>query len=97
MTQAKGRQPRVRKEVKPVYTIETLHQRKVQGKVLLEAIVLPNGTVGDVRVTRPLDPDLDQSAIAALRQWVFLPAVVDDAPVPVLVEVELTFTITSSR
>jgi TonB family protein len=97
VTQAKGRQPKVRKEVKPFYTIETLHQRKVHGNVLLEAIVLPNGAVGDVRVTRSLDPDLDQSAIAALRQWLFSPAVVDDAPVPVLVEVELTFRIDSSR
>jgi TonB family protein len=90
---AKGRQPRVRREVKPFYSIEALHVRKVHGIVMLEAVVLPDGGVGDIRVKQSIDPDLDQSAVAALRQWQFSPGTVDDKPVPVLVEVEMTFAI----
>ena len=48
---------------------------KVQGTVLLECVVLPDGTVGDVEVVRSLDPTfgLDQEAIKAARQWRFAP------------------------
>mgnify|MGYP003461867359 CR=1 FL=1 len=37
------------------------------GVVWLDAVVMPDGTVGSVRVTRPLDPDLDQSAVASFQ------------------------------
>ena len=65
---AGGTIPKLRREVKPFYTLETLHQRKITGVVWMEAVVLPDGTVGSVRVTRPLDPDLDQSAVATVRR-----------------------------
>jgi TonB family protein len=91
-----GRPPKVRKDVKPFYSYEALHVRKVHGTVLLEAVVLTDGTIGDVRVTRSLDPDLDQSAMATLRQWRFSPGTVVNKPVPVLVEVEMSFSINPS-
>ena len=47
--------PRVVREVKPQYTREAM-QQKVQGSVLLECVVKKNGTVGDVKVARSLDP-----------------------------------------
>ena len=48
---------------------------KVQGSVWLECIVMPDGSVGDVKVTRSLDPifGLDQEAIKAAKQWRFRP------------------------
>jgi TonB family protein len=90
---AGGRVPRLIKEVKPFYSIEPLYQRKVAGVVGLEAVVLTNGSIGSVRVTKPLDPDLDQSAIATTRQWKFAPATVKGSPIPVIVEVEMSFAI----
>jgi hypothetical protein len=69
---AGGTVPRSRREVRPFYTLETLHQRKLSGVVGMEAVVLPDGTMGSVRITRPLDPDLDQSAVASVRRWAFL-------------------------
>jgi TonB family protein len=91
---AGGMAPRLIKELKPFYTIETLHERKVAGVVALEVVVLTDGSVGAVRITKSLDPDLDQSAVATIRRWKFAPATLKGSPVPVLVEVEMSFAIT---
>lgn len=86
--------PRVVRQVKPQYTAEAM-RAKVQGLVLLECVVLPDGTVGDVRVTRSLDPvfGLDQEAIKAARQWRFVPGTRQGEPVPVIITIELAFTL----
>lgn len=89
----RGNWPRLEKEVKPFYSIEALNDRKVAGAVWLEAVVLPDGSVGRVRVTRALDPDLDRAAVATVRRWLFKPGKVHGAADPVLVEVEMTFSI----
>ena len=66
---------------------------KVQGVVRLECVVLPDGTIGDVRILRSLDATfgLDQEAVRAARQWRFVPAKRFGQPVPVLITVELAF------
>ncbi|RPJ78138.1 MAG: energy transducer TonB [Acidobacteria bacterium] len=86
--------PQVIREVKPQYTAEAM-RAKIQGIALLEAVVLPDGTVGDVRVVRSLDPvfGLDQEALKAAKQWRFVPGRRQGQPVPVLVLIELTFTL----
>ncbi len=85
-------------EKKPSYTADAM-RAKVQGTVWLECIVMPDGTVGDVRVTRSLDSvfGLDQEAIKAARQWKFVPGMREGEPVPVLITIELTFTLRCSR
>jgi protein TonB len=84
--------PRVLVEVKPQYTSDAM-RAKVQGTVLLECIVRPDGAVGEVHVVRSLDPTfgLDQEAIKAARTWRFAPGRRLGEPVPVLVTIELTF------
>lgn len=86
--------PRVRKEVKPRYTDEA-KAANVQGTVGLDVVVLKDGTVGDVRVARSLDAvhGLDEQAVKAMKQWLFDPGKKDGKPVPVRVDVELTFTL----
>jgi TonB family protein len=86
--------PRVLREVKPQYTADAM-RAKVQGSVWLECIVMPDGSVGDVRVTRSLDPifGLDQEAIKAAKQWRFSPGIRQGEPVPVIITIELTFTL----
>ena len=59
----------------------------------LECIVETTGSVGDVNVTKSLDEGLDQEAIKAVRQWRFEPGTKDGKPVPVLVTLEMTFTL----
>ena len=63
-----SRCPGAVREVKPAYTADAM-RAKVQGSVWLECIVMPDGTVGDVKVTRSLDPifGLDQEAIKAAK------------------------------
>jgi TonB family protein len=79
----------------PKYTGDAM-RAKVQGVVELEAVVMPNGTVGDVRIVRSLDrvTGLDNEAIRAARAWLFVPG--RDAggrPVPVFVTLILEFRI----
>lgn len=86
--------PRIVREVKPQYTADAM-RAKVQGTVLLECVVLSDGTVGRVDVVRSLDPTfgLDQEAVKAARQWRFQPGTRFGEPVAVLVTIELTFTL----
>jgi periplasmic protein TonB len=86
--------PRVLREVKPAYTAEAM-RAKVQGVVLLECVVMPDGTVGRVEVVKSLDGTfgLDQEAIKAARQWRFAPGTRFGEPVAVLVTIELQFTL----
>jgi protein TonB len=86
--------PRVLREVKPAYTADAM-RAKVQGSVWLECIVMPDGSVGDVKVTRSLDPifGLDQEAIRAAKMWKFAPGMRQGEPVPVIITIELTFTL----
>jgi len=84
------------KEVKPNYTSDAM-RAKLQGVVEMEAVVMPDGSVDPnrIKITRSLDSTfgLDQQAIIAVRQWRFRPGTYKGQPVPVLVNVELTFTL----
>jgi protein TonB len=86
--------PRVLFEKKPAYTADAM-RAKVQGTVLLECVVLPDGTVGEVDIVRSLDSTfgLDEEAVKAARQWRFQPGMRFGEPVPVLVTIELQFTL----
>jgi TonB family protein len=86
--------PQPLKEVKPQYTADAM-RAKVQGTVLLECVVMPDGSVGSVEVVRSLDSTfgLDQEAIKAAKQWRFRPGTRFGEPVAVLVTIELTFTL----
>jgi len=86
--------PELLQEVKPAYTAEAM-RAKVQGSVYLECVVRQDGSTGDCKVVRSLDPTfgLDQEAIRAARQWRFKPGTRFGQPVPVLVTIELMFTL----
>ena len=86
--------PRVLREVRPNYTSDAM-RAKVQGVVVLDCVVRPDGTVSDIQITRSLDSTfgLDQEAIKAARQWRFAPGSRLGEPVPVLISIELTFTL----
>jgi periplasmic protein TonB len=86
--------PTVLREVKPQYTADAM-RAKIQGSVILECVVLPDGTVGQVSVLKSLDPvfGLDQEAIKAAKLWRFVPARRQGQPVAILINIELTFTL----
>jgi protein TonB len=86
--------PRLKHEVKAVYTQEA-KDAGIQGTVVLDAEVLADGTVGDVKVKQSLDTKygLDEQAVKAVKQWTFEPGTKDGKPVPVRVDIEITFTL----
>lgn len=88
--------PTLVKEVRPQYTADAM-RAKVQGIVEVEAIINTDGTVGQVQIVRSLDSTfgLDQEAIKAVKQWRFRPGtrLATGEAVPVLVNIELTFTL----
>lgn len=82
--------PRLLREVRADYTDEA-RRANITGEVVLEIVVRRNGTVGDIRILRRLDPGLDQRAVQAVRQWRFAPATLKGSPVDVVVEVGVEF------
>ncbi|MGE5360523.1 MAG: energy transducer TonB [Bacteroidales bacterium] len=85
--------PRLVHEVKPQYPIEAM-RAQIQGRVLVDAVVLPDGRVGDVVVAVPLDKGafyLDNEAVAVVKKWRFKPGTVHGQPVPMTVSVDIAF------
>ncbi len=82
--------PAIRHEVQPDYT-EEARRRRIEGEVVLEVIVLADGSVGDIRIVRSLGYGLDDAAVRAMRDWRFVPARRQDVPVAVFVEVAMEF------
>jgi protein TonB len=68
---------------------------RAQGVMRVEAVVLQDGTVGDVRIVRGFEPPfgLDQEAVIAVRQWRFVPGRRQGRITPMRVSIELTFTL----
>ena len=83
------RAPTQTKKVNPVYPLAAQLER-VQGAVVLEAIIGADGKVRDVRVLRSV-PFLDQAAVDAVRQWEYEPAQRDGKPTAVVMTVTTTF------
>jgi TonB family protein len=86
------RPPTKVKTVNPAYPLEA-QEAKVQGVVILEAVIDPSGFVSDARVLRSI-PLLDQAALDAVRQWEFTPTRLNGVPVSVIMTVTVAFTLT---
>jgi periplasmic protein TonB len=82
------------RSVKPGYTAAAMEAR-IEGKVILDVVVLDDGKVGDVKVTESLDTEygLDMQAVESARQWLFKPGTKDGKPVAVRVALEFMFTL----
>jgi periplasmic protein TonB len=84
--------PAVVKQVKATYD-KASKDAGTEGTVTLEAVVLPDGTVGDVTVVRALSRALDAAATKALKAWTFKPGMKDGQPVAVKVTIEMTYSL----
>jgi protein TonB len=76
-------------KVQPIYP-EAARQAKVEGTVLVQALVGKDGAVRDTRIVGSI-PGLDEAAVASVRQWRFKPAMSKGAPVAVWVAVPVRF------
>jgi protein TonB len=79
---------------RPSYSTDAMRAR-IQGVVVIDCVVRPNGRCSDIRVARSLDPvfGLDEEAKRAVTLWRFKPGTYRGDPVPVIVRLELEFTI----
>src|SRR5207247_541806 len=76
-------------KVPPQYP-DIAREAGVDGTVLVQALVGKDGKVKDVRIQKPI-PMLNEAAIAAVKQWVFKPALSNNKPVAVWVAVPVRF------
>jgi protein TonB len=83
------KEPRKLKNVDPQYP-EIAKQARVQGIVILECTISPQGKVTNVTVLRGI-PLLNDAAQDAVRQWVYTPTLLNGVPVPVIMTVTVNF------
>lgn len=75
----------------PVYPA-LAKQARIAGTVLLKAVIARDGTIMDLHAVSG-HPLLIPAAIAAVRQWVFQPTILNGDPVEVATEITVTFTL----
>ena len=88
--------PTVIKRVEPRYTDEAREERLV-GTVILQTVIQTNGTADIVKVVKPLPFGLTESALEALQEWRFKPAVRNGKEIPVAANIEVAFNIADSH
>jgi protein TonB len=86
------REPTKVKHVNPVYP-EVAARAMVQGSVVVELQVSTQGRVTDARIVKGI-PLLNDAALAAVRQWVYTPPLVDGVPVRLIMTVTVRFKVT---
>jgi TonB family protein len=75
--------------VQPVYPEEAI-KAGIQGQVLLEVTINEEGLVYDVRVVQG-HPLLAKAAVAAVKQWQCKPTLLNNEPVPSIIEQTVIF------
>ena len=65
---------------------------RVEGVVILEAVIDERGEVGRIKVLESV-PLLDEAAAAAVRQWRYTPTLLNGVPVSVLMSITVHFTL----
>ena len=83
--------PTKTRDVKPTYP-PIAQSARVQGVVIIEATIGPEGSVQEAKVLRSI-PLLDAAALDAVKQWVFTPTLLNGQPVPVIMTVTVNFTL----
>ena len=84
--------PTKTKHVAPEYP-PIAQSARVQGVVIIEAIVGRDGHIQDARILRSI-PLLDQAALDAVKQWEYTPTLLNGQPVPVIMTMTVQFTLT---
>jgi periplasmic protein TonB len=79
------------RDAAPTYP-EMARIARVEGTVIIEAVINAGGEVIEAKVLRSV-PLLDQAAIDAVRQWKYTPSLLNGIPVPVVMTVTVTFTL----
>lgn len=76
--------------VAPIYPPLAVTAR-VRGLVIIEATIDTEGRVQDARVLRSDSPLLNESALTAVRQWIYTPTLLNGIPVSVVMTVTVHY------
>jgi protein TonB len=76
----------------PQYT-EIARKARIQGVVIVQAIINKQGVVTEVKTLKPLPMGLDQAAVEAVKKWKFKPATLNGKPVDVYYNLTVNFTL----
>jgi len=82
--------PQLTNRVEPSYP-EAARKARMEGVVILEAIITASGSVEDVKVLKSMNPLLDAAASRAVQQWRYRPATLNGRAVRVYLTVTVTF------
>jgi len=82
--------PQLITRVEPEYS-DAAREALTQGTVIVQAIVQTDGTLSVARILQSLNPELDRNAVLAMQQWRFEPGKLKGMPVPVELDVEVSF------
>ena len=83
-------QPPARTKYVPPEYPEIARRSRVEGTVIIEAIIGIDGKIGEARVLRSY-PLLDGAALAAVRAWEYTPTLLNGVPTPVIMTVTVRF------
>ncbi len=89
------KEPQLVRRIEPVYHPLAV-RANITGTVILEAIVDRDGRVADVRTLRSAHRLLDDAAIEAVRQWQYVPLVLNGIPERFVLTVVLSFNLTQA-
>ena len=76
--------------IEPEYP-EDYRRARISGIVILQIAISDTGAIDDIRLLKSKAPELDMSAITAVRKWIFKPATKDGKPIPVLFSLTINF------
>lgn len=76
--------------IEPEYT-EVARRARIQGMVIIEAVIDRQGNVTDARIIKGLPMGLDQEALRAIKRWKFKPGTLNGQPVPVYFNLSVNF------
>ncbi len=82
--------PVLLQKIEPGYP-EAARKARMEGVVILEAIITTSGSVEDVKVLKSVNPLLDASGVRAVQQWRYRPATLNGRAVRVYLTVTVTF------
>jgi TonB family protein len=79
-------------DIQPEYTKQAF-KKHIQGEVKLSLTATKDGLSTDIKVVQFLDRGLEESAIAAVKQWRWRPATLDGQPVDFPAHITTSFKI----
>jgi TonB family protein len=83
-------EPRKTKTVPPIYP-SIAKGKRIQGLVVVQAVIEPTGCVASVELLQGANIHLDMEAVATVAAWRYTPTLLDGVAVPVLMTVTVNF------